>query len=83
MTSVFDDVIVIIPLKALVNIDEEKKKLETSKQKLLSEIERCEKMLANPNFISKAPEAKITQEKEKLASYKKQYEETIKLLESL
>ncbi len=83
MTSVFDDVIVIVPLKALVNIEEEKKKLQANKEKLLGEIKRCENMLSNPNFISKAPEAKINAEKEKLASYKKQFEETLKLLENL
>ena len=82
MTSVFDDVIVIVPLKALVNLEEEKQKLNAQKTKLLSEIARCEKMLTNPNFLNKAPEAKINEEKAKLESYKKQLEETEKLLAS-
>ena len=82
MTSVFDDVIVIVPLKALVNLEEEKAKLEAQKAKLLLEIARCEKMLSNPNFLNKAPEAKINEEKGKLESYKKQLEETEKLLAS-
>ena len=82
VTAVFENVIVICPLKALVDLEEEKKKLELNKQKLLSEIDRCEKMLNNPNFVNKAPEAKVNAEKEKLASYKKQLEETNKLLET-
>ena len=36
----------------------------------IAEIERCEKMLSNPNFINKAPEAKVNSEKEKLAKHK-------------
>ena len=39
-------------------------------------------MLTNPNFLNKAPEAKINEEKAKLESYKKQLEETEKLLAS-
>ena len=31
------------------------------------EIKRASGMLSNPNFVSKAPEAKVKQEKEKLA----------------
>jgi len=38
---------------------------------LKSEIARCEGMLSNPNFIARAPEAKIALEKEKLAQFKK------------
>ena len=38
--------------------------------RLTSEVARCEKMLSNPNFVAKAPEAKINQEKEKLQAYK-------------
>ncbi len=83
VTKVYDNVIVILPLKALVNIEEEKKKLNANKEKLLGEIMRCEKMLNNPNFLNKAPENKINEEKEKLASYQKQLEETIKLLNNL
>ncbi len=44
-------------------IERLKKDIETEK----SEIERCQRMLGNPNFVSKAPQAKIDQEKAKLA----------------
>ncbi len=43
-----------------------------------SEIARGEKMLGNPNFVSKAPAAKIELEKEKLAKHK---ENLVSLLE--
>ena len=40
-----------------------------------SEINRCEKMLNNPNFISKAPVEKVEQEKTKLQLHKTNLEE--------
>ena len=46
-----------------------------------SEIARCEGMLNNPNFISRAPQSKVEQEKNKLEAYKVQLNEIIKLLE--
>ena len=47
-------------------------KLDKEIDRLVSEVARCEKMLSNPGFISKAPETKINAEKAKLADYKKE-----------
>jgi valyl-tRNA synthetase len=33
-------------------------------------VARSEKMLSNPGFVNKAPEAKVQQEKDKMADYK-------------
>lgn len=60
---------VYMPLEELVDLAEERKRLEEEKQKLTQEVTRCEKMLANPGFVSKAPESKIKEEKEKLVRY--------------
>ena len=59
-----------IPFEELVDIEEEKKRLEEEKKRLEAEVLRGEKMLSNPGFISKAPETKINEEKEKLKNYK-------------
>ena len=59
-----------IPFEELVDIEEEKKRLEGEKKRLESEVQRGEKMLSNPGFINNAPEAKINEEKGKLANYK-------------
>jgi valyl-tRNA synthetase len=48
-----------------------KAKLEKDKASLEFEVARSEKMLANPGFVAKAPEAKINAEKEKLDANKK------------
>ena len=58
-----------IPFEGLVDLAEEKKRLEAEKEKLENEVLRCEKMLSNPGFVNKAPESKIKEEKEKLAKY--------------
>ena len=62
----------VYPMGSLVI--EQKVDLVAMKQTLLSqqafekaEIERAEKMLANPNFLAKAPEAKVEEEKDKRA----------------
>ena len=44
-------------------------KLKNELSKINSEIERGNKMLNNPNFVSKAPASKVQEEKDKLANY--------------
>ena len=73
----------IIPLGELVNIEEEKRKLQTEKEKLTFEVQRGEKMLSNPGFVNKAPKQKVEEEQKKLEQYKLKLEETIKRLENL
>ena len=53
------------------NVDKEEiiAKLNKDIEALNNEIKRCENMLNNPNFINKAPEAKISLEREKLAKH--------------
>ena len=58
-----------IPFEELVDVQEERKRLEDEKKKLQAEVERATKMLSNPGFVNKAPESKINEEKEKLAKY--------------
>ena len=72
-----DDIGVYMPLEGLVNIEEECARLEIEKTRLEAEVSRGEKMLSNPGFINKAPEAKVNEEKEKLANYKKMLEDVI------
>ena len=69
-----NDVQLYMPLEGLINLDEEKARREKEKQRLESEVARCEKMLSNPGFVNKAPVAKIEEEKEKLRKYKEMLE---------
>lgn len=72
-----------IPTSDLVDQKEAMAKLILRKEKLASELERSKKMLSNPGFIGKAPEAKIAAEKAKLADYEAQYQEVCEALEQL
>jgi valyl-tRNA synthetase len=66
---------VIIPFGDLVDLEEERKRLESEIQKLEAEVTRASKMLSNPGFTAKAPAQKIEEERQKLAKY----EEMLKL----
>ena len=70
-----------IPLGSLVDLEEEINKVETEINRLKGEIVRCEKMLSNPNFLNKAPQAKIDEENDKLNKYQNSIVEAIKRLE--
>ena len=50
---------------------------------LKAEIERCEKMLSNPNFINKAPKEKVELEQTKLANHKQSLADLTAKLEKL
>ncbi len=58
-----------IPFAELVDIKQEIERLEKEEKRLTGEIARANGMLNNEKFISKAPEAKIAEEKEKLEKY--------------
>ncbi|MFW5865450.1 MAG: hypothetical protein ACOCUE_05220, partial [Candidatus Izemoplasmataceae bacterium] len=59
------------------------KKQEEALIHLENEIKRADAMLNNQNFIAKAPEKKVNQEKEKRESYKLQKENVLKRIEEL
>ena len=58
-----------MPFAELVDIEKEIERLRNEEKKLVGELKRVEGMLANEKFVSKAPAAKIQEEKDKLAKY--------------
>ena len=70
VSVVIADGTIYIPFAELVDIDKEIERLKKEEKKLTGEIKRCEGMLGNPNFVNKAPEKKIAEEREKLEKYK-------------
>ena len=57
--------------------------LQKKQKRLTKEIARCEGMLNNPNFVNKAPAAKVDAEKDKLAKYKEMMDKVKGQLEQL
>lgn len=72
-----------IPFAELVDIEKEKERLLKEKERLEGELKRVNGMLSNEKFISKAPEAKINEEKEKLAKYTQMMAQVEERLKSL
>ena len=60
---------VYLPLEDLVDFEQELERLKKEEEKLTKEIARAKGMLSNERFVSKAPEAKVQEEKEKLEKY--------------
>ncbi len=83
VSIVVDDIKAYIPFEELVDVEEERKRLEGEKTKLEAEVLRGEKMLSNPGFVNKAPEAKVNEEKAKLENYKKMLESVEERLKNL
>ncbi len=72
-----------IPFAELVDIAQEIERLEKEQKRLTGELARVNGMLSNERFLSKAPEAKIAQEREKLAKYTQMMEQVTQRLEQL
>ena len=69
-------------LEALMHVEmsmlkspEDVLRLAKEEKRLNGEIKRCEGMLGNERFVSKAPEAKVQEEKDKLAKYQQMLEQ--------
>ena len=72
-----------IPFAELVDIAQETERLKKEEKRLLGEIARAEGMLKNEKFLSKAPEAKVAEEKEKLGKYAQMLEQVRQRLTQL
>ncbi len=72
-----------IPFAELVDIAQEIERLTKEQKRLEGELARVNGMLSNERFISKAPEAKIAEEKGKLAKYTQMMEQVKERLAQL
>ena len=83
VSVVIHNAVIYIPFAELVDIAKEKERLEKEKTRLEGEIKRGEGMLSNPNFVDKAPAAKVEAEKAKLQKYKETYEQVLERINQL
>ena len=72
-----------MPFAELVDIAKEIERLHKEVERLNKELARVNGMLSNPNFVSKAPEKKINEEKEKKAKYEQMMEQVKEKLSHL
>lgn len=69
VSIVVPDATVYVPLEELIDFEQEIERLQKEEARLVKELARVNGMLNNEKFMSKAPEAKIQEEKDKLETY--------------
>ena len=69
VSAVIPKAAIYMPFAELVDIDKEIERLQKEEERLTKELARVNGMLGNEKFVSRAPEAKIAEEKAKLEKY--------------
>ncbi len=83
VSVVIDGGTIYIPFAELVDVGKELERLHKEEARLEAELKRSEKMLSNPNFVNKAPKAKLDEEKAKQEKYLGMMEQVKERLKSL
>ncbi|WP_270329917.1 valine--tRNA ligase [Lapidilactobacillus dextrinicus] len=83
MSAVTTDAEIFVPLAELIDLDEEIARLQKENERLTGEIARIDRKLGNANFVAKAPEAVVAEQRTKRADYVKQQEATVSRINEL
>lgn len=83
VSVVVADAVVYLPMEELVDFEQELERLTKEEARLTKELARVNGMLNNEKFISKAPEAKINEERAKLEKYTQMMEQVQERLKGL
>ena len=80
---VFNEFTILMSLDELIDYDKERQRLAEEIKKLEAEIKRASGKLKNDNFVKKAPEKVVEEERKKLKDYEDLVEKTKKSLEDI
>ena len=83
VSVVVPDATVYVPLEELIDFEQEMERLRKEESRLTKEIARSNGMLNNEKFVSKAPAAKVQEEKDKLEKYQQMMDQVKERLEGL
>lgn len=83
VSAVIPSAVLYIPLAELVDTAKERERLEKEEERLTKELARVNGMLNNEKFMSKAPAAKVAEEKAKLEKYTQMMEQVRERLAQL
>lgn len=75
VSAVVPGAVIYMPFADLVDIEKEIERLQGEEKRLAGELARSNGMLNNEKFVSRAPEAKIAEEKAKLQKYTQMMEQ--------
>jgi valyl-tRNA synthetase len=71
-TALLDETRLLVPMKGLIDVDAERKRLGKQLQKIQADLDRSRAKLGNPNFVNNAPADVVTQEKQRAADFERQ-----------
>ncbi len=71
-TALLDETRLLVPMKGLIDIDAERKRLGKQLQKIRADLDRSHAKLGNPSFVNNAPADVVTQEKQRAADFERQ-----------
>lgn len=83
VSAVIPGAVIYMPFTDLIDIDKEIERLQKEKKKLEGELKRVNGMLSNENFVSKAPDDKLVEERAKLEKYTGMMMQVTERLENL
>jgi len=81
--ALLDDLRLLVPMKGLIDVDAERKRLGKQMGKVQADLDRARAKLDNPNFVSNAPADVVTQEKQRAADFERQIAQLGEQLEKL
>ncbi len=81
--ALLDDLRLLVPMKGLIDVDAERKRLGKLMVKVQADLDRARAKLDNPNFVSNAPADVVTQEKQRAADFERQIAQLGEQLEKL
>ncbi len=83
VSAVIHGAVAYIPFEDLVDVAKERERLTKERERLTKELARVNGMLSNERFLSRAPEAKVNEEKAKLVKYTEMMEQVEARLKAL
>ena len=75
VSTVIPNAVIYMPFAEMVDIEKEVERLKKEEERLKKELARSNGMLNNEKFMSKAPEAKVAEERAKLEKYEQMMEQ--------
>ena len=70
-TALLGELRLLVPMKGLIDVEAERARLQKQQEKVQAELAKANGKLGNENFVNNAPEAVVTQERERVAEFER------------
>ena len=82
-TALLDELRLLVPMKGLIDVDAERARLSKQLDKVRGELAKAEGKLGNEKFVNNAPDAVVSQERERASDFRRQIEQLTEQVEKL